>query len=144
MEELADHFVVDTTPSAERPFPKYWIEAMLPARTPRGRPLRHRGQQPSTFHEVLTLVGAGQCVAPVNEHAITYYSHPGVVFVPIEDAHPTEWALVWRSGAATPLGRAFAQAARDYGPATLHAVIGKADQDADLATAKQELGHGAA
>jgi DNA-binding transcriptional LysR family regulator len=114
MEDLADHILIDPGP-----VPGYWLEAMLPARTPSGRPIPRRGPRPSTFHEILTLVAAQQCVAPAGEQASLYASHPGIVFVPIRDAPILEWALYWQAAAETPLIRAFAQAARDVGPSSL-------------------------
>lgn len=127
MEDLADCYIGDPRGS----MPDYWLEAKIPVRTPSGRPIPRSGSRPSTFHEVLTLVSARQCVTPVNEHAAPYYAaYPGVVFVPIHDAPTTEWALVWRTAHETPLVRALAHAAQDVGPSTLHDLIAGADADA--------------
>src|SRR3546814_17238432 len=75
--------------------PSYWSESMLPEHTPAGRPIA-RGPRAATFHEVLTRVAARECLTPLNEHVLRYYTHPGVVFVPVHDAPATEWAPVWR------------------------------------------------
>lgn len=61
----------------------------------------------------LTTVAAGQSVALVQAEAADYYQWPDIRNVPIRDAEPSRWALVWRTGAETPLVRAFAQAAAD-------------------------------
>ncbi|WP_433253852.1 LysR family transcriptional regulator [Streptosporangium sp. CA-135522] len=111
MEDLGDHPVL--APAAGPP--DYWIEAMAPSRTPSGRPVP-RGPAAKTFHEVLSLVASGQGVCPLNAHVARYYTHPDIVFLPILDASPTEWALVWRTGAESPLIRAFAGTARQIGP----------------------------
>ncbi|SDU62584.1 LysR family transcriptional regulator [Jiangella alkaliphila] len=118
LEDLADHVRID--PAGR--FPDYWLEALLPAHTPSGRPVPRRGPRPRTVHEILTLVAAGECVTPIGAQASLYAAHPGVCFVPIHDAPPTEWALVWRTSAQTPLIRAFAGAAADVGPSTLEDV----------------------
>ncbi|MFI0445372.1 LysR family transcriptional regulator [Actinomadura sp. 6N118] len=95
--------------------PDYWIEAMLPKRTPSGR-LIPRGSTARTFHELLALIAAGQIVSPLNAHVGRYYTHPGVTYVPIHDAPLTEWALVWPTGNRSAPLRAFVQTARDLGP----------------------------
>src|SRR3546814_10178841 len=91
--------------------PSYWSESMLPEHTPAGRPIA-RGPRAATFHEVLTRVAARECLTPLNEHVLRYYTHPGVVFVPVHDAPATEWALVWREGALAPRARGFVEVAR--------------------------------
>jgi DNA-binding transcriptional LysR family regulator len=115
--------------------PAYWVEAMIPVRTPSGRTIPRCGPNPSTFHELLNLVAARQCVTPLNEHVTLYYSgHPGVVFVPIHDAPTTEWALVWRTANETPLVRALAQAVQDVDPPTLQDLTAAAEVEPDLVT----------
>lgn len=69
-----------------------------------------------TFHEVLALIAAGQLVSPLNAHVTGYYTYPGVVYLPIHDAPPTEWALVWRTDRETPLVRSFAELGQNRGP----------------------------
>ncbi|MEU6674109.1 LysR family transcriptional regulator [Streptomyces sp. NPDC046925] len=111
MEDLADHPVL----TAGRDLPEPWIAAMVPSRTPSGRPVLSSGPVMKTFHEVLTQVAAGTGVAPLNAHVVRYYTHPGVLFVPLRDAPATEWALVWRTAADTAPVRAFAEFARATG-----------------------------
>ncbi|GAA1632232.1 LysR family transcriptional regulator [Catellatospora bangladeshensis] len=111
MEDFAGRTVVDPAP----PAPGYWTEAMLPRLTPSGQPVP-RGPVVTTFHEVLTQVAAGRCVTPMNEHGLHYFSHPGVVWVPIHDAPVTEWALVWRTGDLHPRAQAFVEVAAASGP----------------------------
>lgn len=116
IEVLADHPVLN--PSFGLPEP--WGAAMLPARTPSGRPVLVCGPPVTTFHEALTQVAADAGVAPLNAHVLRYYTHPGVLFVPLRDAPPTEWALVWRTAAETPPIRAFADFAQAVGPRAMH------------------------
>jgi len=111
LEDLPDHLLVD--PPAT---PGYWIDAMLPRRTPSGRPIPRRGPRPSTFHEVLGLVASRRCVTLAGAQAALYGAHPGVAFVPVVDAPLLTWVLTWRAQAETPLVRALTRAARDVLP----------------------------
>ncbi|ROO84757.1 LysR family transcriptional regulator [Actinocorallia herbida] len=111
LEDLADRSALDPGPDV----PAYWFESMLPAATPRGRPIP-RGPRATTFHAVLAQVAAGRIVCPLNAHVVRYYSHPGIAFVPIHDAPATEWSLVWPAARATPLVEAFTDAARTLFP----------------------------
>jgi len=111
VEDFADRVFVDPAQGS----PRYWVEAMLPERTPSGRPIP-RGPVVTTFHEVLTMVAARECLSPVNEHVPRYYSHPGVVLVPVHDVPLTEWALVWREDGLLPRVRGFVDVATELGP----------------------------
>ena len=114
LEDLADNHVVDLGPGA----PEYWVESMVPMRTPLGRRIP-RGPAARTFHEVLSLVASGQCVHPLGEIAARYNRPPGVVFLPIHDAPALHWALTWRSTADNPAIHVLAQTAADLGPISL-------------------------
>ncbi len=83
-----------------------------PRTTPGGRPIEP-GPSASTFTEMLTLIGAGHGVFPVGAQARRYYARPDVAYVPIGDAPPLRWGLLWRADGATARVRAFAQAAQD-------------------------------
>ncbi|HET8717564.1 MAG TPA: LysR family transcriptional regulator [Nocardioidaceae bacterium] len=108
LEDLGDRLVPDPGALA----PEYWIETMVPHRTPGGRLVR-RGRTVRTFHEILTLVAAGELVCPLNAHVSSYYSHPDIALLPLTDAPPTEWALVSRAAQRNRLVDAFtATAAR--------------------------------
>lgn len=111
LEEFGDWVFPD--PGAR--MPDYWMQAMLARKTPGGRPIR-RGPVVNTFHELLTRVATGEFLSPMNEHALRYYSPPGVVFVPVHDAPVSEWALVWRKDALHPRGRGFVEVAAKLGP----------------------------
>ncbi|MCJ0870882.1 LysR family transcriptional regulator [Streptomyces sp. AP-93] len=114
LEDLADHHVADLGPDA----PEYWLASMVPTRTPLGRRIP-RGPAAHTFHEILALVAAGQCVHPLGVLAARYTSHPGIVFVPLHDAPQLPLALVWRSTTDSPAVRALARTAADIGPVSL-------------------------
>ncbi|MET7299190.1 hypothetical protein [Embleya sp. NPDC005575] len=74
-----------------------------------------RGPAGRTFHEILVLIAAGQAVSPVNAHVRRCYTPPGITFLSIHDAPPTEWALVWATAGDNARVRAFARTARALG-----------------------------
>ncbi|MFF1916622.1 LysR family substrate-binding domain-containing protein [Streptomyces sp. NPDC058239] len=108
LEVLGDHIV----PRLKGPIPTYWETAVLPTRTPAGRPVR-RGPAVTTFYEILALVAAGDAVCPVPDEGRRYNAQTDVVYLPFYDAPPVQWALIWRTDRTTPLVRALAQAATD-------------------------------
>jgi DNA-binding transcriptional LysR family regulator len=95
----------DTLPESLR-------EDRTPRTTPSGRPIE-AGPSASTFNEMLTLIGAGHGVFPVGAQARRYYARPDVAYIPMSDAPPLRWGLIWRADHATARVRAFAQAAYD-------------------------------
>jgi hypothetical protein len=60
---------------------------------------------------MLALVGAGLGAYPVPIQATSYHARPDVAYVPIHDAPPYQWRLIWLSAAETARIRAFGQAA---------------------------------
>ncbi|WP_051385552.1 LysR family transcriptional regulator [Actinokineospora inagensis] len=76
--------------------PAYWRDFHLPTRTPSGRRLRH-GRRVRTCQEILSLVAAGEGVAPMSESVARYYAQPDVAFVPVHDLPAAPVALVWRT-----------------------------------------------
>ena len=54
----------------------------------------------------------GKAVTITSVAAKLYYSRPGVVFIPIEDAQPCDVALIWRGDRASSLIGDFIAAAR--------------------------------
>jgi DNA-binding transcriptional LysR family regulator len=108
MEDLGDFPMPHTLSSV----PRYWSDVLAPARTPAGRPIA-RGPKVTTFMEAMAVVASSDVVCLVHGEAERYYQRPGIVFVPVRDAPPGRWALVWRTGTESPLIRAFAQAATD-------------------------------
>jgi DNA-binding transcriptional LysR family regulator len=110
-EDLADCTVV-TGPAV----PRSMEETFHPYLTPSGRPVP-RGPALSSWHEIMTTVAAGRAVAATAANVIRFYSWPNIVYLPIRDASPCEWAFAWRTAHETPLIRALAQAATDAGQA---------------------------
>jgi DNA-binding transcriptional LysR family regulator len=97
MEDFGDRVFADAGPRA----PRYWTEALLPTRTPAGRPIL-RGPAVTTFQELLAMIANRQGLAVPHDHSVHYYTHPGVVLVPVRDAAPTEWAMVHRKDDVHP------------------------------------------
>ncbi|MFB7718030.1 LysR family transcriptional regulator [Nocardia sp. NPDC056100] len=64
-----------------------------------------------TTGELLTAVGAGKGVLPIGAHAQRYHARPDVAYVPLRDAAPIQWVLLWRKGNDTARIRGFASAA---------------------------------
>ncbi|WP_083983114.1 LysR family transcriptional regulator [Actinomadura hibisca] len=113
LEDLADGQVFGTAHGA----PSYYEEAVVPRRTSSGRPVP-RGPVVETVQEILAHVGAGHGTQPVPAHAAKYFTRPDIAYVPIHDSPELRWGLVWRTGAETPLLRAFADVAEDLRPST--------------------------
>lgn len=63
----------------------------------------------ATLQETLTLVGAERGVAEVGAQTRRYYPRPDVVYVPIGDAPPVEWCLLWHEDRETARTRAFSR-----------------------------------
>jgi DNA-binding transcriptional LysR family regulator len=95
--------------------PAYWEEAINPQQTPSGRPIR-RGPVSASANETLTQVGLGLGMSPVPLHAVKYFKRDDIAYVPLVDAAPLRWGLVWRTAGETSLVRAFAQVASERRP----------------------------
>ncbi|MEV5341531.1 LysR family transcriptional regulator [Streptomyces sp. NPDC052676] len=108
LEDLGDHAVLGPA----GPIPQYREAGLIPFHTPSGRPIRLAGRV-NTFQEVLTTIADGHAVALTQAEAADYCPWPDIRSLPIREAAPSRWALVWKSAAETPLIRAFAEAAAD-------------------------------
>ncbi|MET9673192.1 LysR family transcriptional regulator [Streptomyces sp. NPDC006482] len=89
--------------------PRYWRDHHYPCRTPSGAPVG-RGPVAATWQEVLSHVSAGRGVAPGAALGARYHPRPGIAYVPLRDAPPVEYGLVWPTAADTALLRAFVEA----------------------------------
>ncbi|MEV6773973.1 LysR family transcriptional regulator [Nocardia sp. NPDC051030] len=112
-EDLGDLTVMDGAK------PDYWREGLVPTRTPSGRTIPI-GPTVANVLEMTPLIASGEAVSPMHEHARRYYPHPQIAYVPIKDAPPARWALIWRTATETDLIRAFAQAVAEVGPLALY------------------------
>ncbi|MFE3445900.1 LysR family transcriptional regulator [Nocardia sp. NPDC059180] len=90
------------------PVPPYMEQVFQPFHTPSGRTVP-RGPVVSNWDEQLKAVSYGQCVMATVAEVADFYTWPNLTFVPVRDAPPCRWALVWRTKTETPLIRAFSQ-----------------------------------
>jgi DNA-binding transcriptional LysR family regulator len=109
IEDLADCRAHD----AGGQLPREYIDALIPPRTPRGRPIprRHIGTPSPT--QLLAMVARNEIVHPTISSFPDHFRHPGVTFLPIRDLPPMEAGLVWRASGETAAIRAFAQTAAE-------------------------------
>ncbi|MFG1909483.1 LysR family transcriptional regulator [Kribbella sp. NPDC048928] len=75
-----------------------------------GRSVGESGPEAASFHELLTLVGAGRGVFPISAHLRRYYMRPDVAYIPFRDAPPVHWRLMWRTDRPTAQVVAYAAA----------------------------------
>jgi DNA-binding transcriptional LysR family regulator len=108
VEELADHALLRFDN-----WPKELHEAIVPSRTPRGRPIERVripvGERSVT--DVSVRVARGEIVYPTVVSAIPYMGD--LTFVPLTGMPELRSALVWRRPARDPKLRAFITVARD-------------------------------
>lgn len=88
---------------------RYWRDHHYPRRTPSGAPVG-RGPVAATWQEVLSHVSAGRGVTPGAALGARYHPRPGIAYVPLRDAPPIEYGLVWPTAADSALLRAFVEA----------------------------------
>ncbi|GAA3231550.1 LysR family transcriptional regulator [Nonomuraea helvata] len=88
--------------------PQYWLDHHYPRCTPEGRPITHSATA-AYWQEVQSLVATGRGASPVALRAAQYYARPGIVFVPIHDAPPIEYGLIWPVNGGTARVRAFVE-----------------------------------
>jgi DNA-binding transcriptional LysR family regulator len=107
VEDLGDYAVAAGTPAV----PQELIDALLPRRTPSGRPIVRRMVTGSV--QTLAMVARGEIVHATVASLPDYMSYPGITYIPIVDMPPCDAGLVWRASEETPAIRAFAAVARE-------------------------------
>ncbi|WP_327351802.1 LysR family transcriptional regulator [Streptomyces sp. NBC_01304] len=107
LEDLADVPLL----TIEGELPDYWLKERVPTHTPSGRPIA-RGPAVTQMQEALMLVAAGKGALLAPAHTATYYARPGVAYLPLVDAEPVGYGLVWRAENGAGAVEAFAGAAR--------------------------------
>jgi DNA-binding transcriptional LysR family regulator len=88
--------------------------AMVPSRTPSGRPVRVHSAAVRTVGEVTSLIARGQVVVPTV--AMQHFPSDQIVLVPIRDMLPVPLGLIWRSCHENARIRALADVARSLSP----------------------------
>ncbi|MDP9864683.1 MULTISPECIES: LysR family transcriptional regulator [Streptosporangium] len=94
----------------------YFRERHFPERTPGGRPIHH-STSTTYWQELLALVAAGEGVTIAAAQGARYYPRPNLVYLPIEDAPPLEYALLWRTAGVSAKGLAFTRMAAEVSTA---------------------------
>ncbi|WP_055602776.1 LysR family transcriptional regulator [Streptomyces aureus] len=89
--------------------PRHWLDHHYPRQTPSGAAIP-RGPVAATWQEVLSHVTAGRGVTPGAARGARYHPRPGIAYVPLRDAPPLEYGLVWPTAADSALIRAFVAA----------------------------------
>jgi DNA-binding transcriptional LysR family regulator len=82
-----------------------------------GLPGRIAGRARSVS-ELLTMVATGAGITLVPVSVARQYRPPAITYVPVTDAEPAVISLVWPTGALSPSGEAFLQAAREQAQVT--------------------------
>lgn len=98
------------------PVPSYLEEVFQPFHTPSGRPIP-RGPLVANWDDMLKGVSAGQAVIATAAEAARFYPWPSLVYLPIRDAPPVQWALVWRTADESLLIRALVEVVHDLSDA---------------------------
>ncbi|WP_318210289.1 MULTISPECIES: LysR family transcriptional regulator [unclassified Streptomyces] len=89
--------------------PRHWLDHHYPRHTPSGAAIP-RGPVAVTWQEVLSHVTAGRGVTPGAARGARYHPRSGIAYVPLRDAPPLEYGLVWPTAADSALTRAFVAA----------------------------------
>ncbi|MEU1432302.1 LysR family transcriptional regulator [Nocardia sp. NPDC005746] len=112
-EDLADYGVFGAGTDAANQPPDYWQSAITPFTTASGRTIS-RVAYVDNFQDMILQLAAGKAITPVHAHASRHYARPDVIYIPMPDAPPARWALVWRRGAESDLTRSLAAIATDF------------------------------
>ncbi|WP_328940518.1 LysR family transcriptional regulator [Streptomyces sp. NBC_00250] len=105
LEDLAELPLI--TPAGAHP--RHWLDHHYPRHTPSGAAIP-RGPVAATWQEVLSHVTAGRGATPGAALGARYHPRPGIAYVPLRDAPPLEYGLVWPTAADSALIRAFVAA----------------------------------
>lgn len=108
IEDVADYDVLN----APSPFPSAILDALVPAATPSGRPLR-RIHTVRAASEILTLVALGRIVHPTVA-AVPLFQREDIVLIPIHDMPPLPLGLIWRKSHENQRIRTFARFAETF------------------------------
>ncbi|GAA1614989.1 MULTISPECIES: LysR family transcriptional regulator [Kribbella] len=108
IEDVADCAVLPMTEE-----PRETLEALIPHRTPSGRPIRRLSREAASAFQVSELIARGRIVHPTVPAAADRLGHRGIVYVPLTGLPPSRTALVWRRRSTDPRLRAFIQVARE-------------------------------
>ena len=110
IEDLADEQVALLPP----PFPAALYDAILPPRTPSGRPIA-RAQPVRSINEIAAHVAHGRIVH-VTMAGVPVFARDDAVLIPIQDLAPIPLGLIWSTARENATIRALGEVARAIGP----------------------------
>lgn len=110
IEDLADEQVALVPP----PFPSALCDAILPPRTPSGRPIA-RTQPVRSANQIAAHVAHGR-IMHVTVTGIPVFARDDAVMIPIQDLAPIPLGLIWSTTCENAKIRALGQVARAIGP----------------------------
>jgi hypothetical protein len=110
IEDLADEHVALVPPS----FPAALYDAILPPRTPSGRPIA-RTQLVRSINEIAAHVAHGTIVH-VTMTGVAVFARDDTMLIPIQDLAPTPLGLIWSTARENAKIRALGGVARAIGP----------------------------
>jgi DNA-binding transcriptional LysR family regulator len=113
LEDLGDQQVTLLPPT----FPPALYDAILPPRTPSGRPIA-RTQLVRSITEIAAHVAHGKIVH-ITMIGVPVFARNDLVFVPIQDLAPTALGLIWRTERYSAKVRALVGTAQTIGPVRL-------------------------
>jgi DNA-binding transcriptional LysR family regulator len=130
LEDVADYRVSPTGQG----FPHEFLDALVPATTPSGRPIRRLSSRPaSSLTDAWRLIVQGKIVHPTMPSLLLHFGHPDLILIPLDGLLPIRSALFWRSDVDDPRVDAFVRAAWEVLPAELNS------DDADAHPAEREV-----
>ncbi|MFI9814345.1 LysR family transcriptional regulator [Saccharothrix variisporea] len=91
--------------------PDYWADSFVPSDLCHEQRLLVRNSE-----EVLTLAGMGEAVVLFPEHMAHYAVRPDIAYLPVRNAKPLTYALIWRTESENDIIRALAAVVQDLGP----------------------------
>jgi DNA-binding transcriptional LysR family regulator len=111
IEDLAEERVQELPET----FPRALGDAIVPRRTPTGRPIPRAKIAFKSLPEFAAWIARGKIVAPTVK-GTTIYARDDVVLIPIRDMPPLPLGLIWSSAHETPRIRALADLVRGLDP----------------------------
>jgi DNA-binding transcriptional LysR family regulator len=97
--------------------PRELVVALIPARTPRGRPIRRLREPTRHQSELTALIALGRIVHPTGTMLAERFGHRDIVYVPLRGMPPCRSALLWRKGTDDPRVCQFADVASELSQA---------------------------
>lgn len=93
-------------------YPRALADAILPPRTPSGRPIPREGPETDSPAEILAQVAAGQFVRPSVAGVSRWHGRDDITLLPIADLPPLPLGLIWVASRENARIRALAETAQ--------------------------------